>query len=42
MIITPDVTLLDSLPTDPALEAHICYVKGTPYVHIMIPVEPRK
>lgn len=38
MIITPDKALLDSLPTDPNNGGPYVMWKGTPYVHIMIPV----
>lgn len=42
MIITPDKTLLDSLPTDPNNGGPYVMWKGTPYEHIMVPVGPRK
>jgi hypothetical protein len=38
MIITPDKSLLDSLPTDPHNGGPYVMWKGTPYAHIMIPV----
>lgn len=38
MIITPDKALLDSLSTDPNNGGPYVMWKGTPYVHIMIPV----
>ncbi|WP_428774362.1 hypothetical protein [Vibrio sp.] len=42
MIITPDAALLDSLPTDPSYGGPYVMWKGTPYVHIMIPVGSRE
>ena len=42
MIITPDKALLDSLPTDPHNGGPYVMWKGTPYVHIMIPVGTQK
>lgn len=42
MIITPDKALLDSLPTDPHSGGPYVMWKGTPYVHIMIPVATQK
>lgn len=41
MIITPDKSLLDSLPTDPSDGGPYVMWKGTPYVHIMIPIGKR-
>lgn len=42
MIITPNKALLDSLPTDPHNGGPYVMWKGTPYVHIMIPVGTKK
>ncbi|MDX2320010.1 MAG: hypothetical protein QNK26_05360 [Moritella sp.] len=42
MIITPDKALLDSLPTDPHNGGPYVMWKGSPYVHIMIPVATQK
>lgn len=42
MIITPDPALLDSLPTDPSIGGPYVMWKGTPYVHVMVPVGARK
>jgi hypothetical protein len=42
MIITPDAALLDSLPTDPSIGGPYVMWKGTPYVHVMVPVGARK
>lgn len=42
MIITPDKALLDALPTDPHNGGPYVMWKGTPYVHIMIPVGTQK
>lgn len=41
MIIVPDATLLDSLPTDPSLGGPYVMWKDTPYAHIMVPVGER-
>jgi len=41
MIIVPDQTLLDSLPTDPNAGGPYVMWKGTPYAHIMMPTGPR-
>lgn len=41
MIITPDQSLLDSLPVDPHNGGPYVMWKDTPYVHIMIPVGER-
>jgi hypothetical protein len=40
MILTPDTAHLNSLPTDPLAGGPFVMWKGTPYAHIMIPVEP--
>ena len=37
MILTPDATLLDSLPTDPTTGGPWVMWKGTKYAHIMVP-----
>ena len=42
MIIVPDAALLDSLPTDPSVGGPYVMWKGTPYVHIMVPIGERK
>ncbi|QUJ70181.1 hypothetical protein KDD30_18800 (plasmid) [Photobacterium sp. GJ3] len=42
MIITPDKSLLDALPTDPNNGGPYVMWKDTPYAHIMVPVGPRK
>ncbi|KFZ38937.1 hypothetical protein HR45_00595 [Shewanella mangrovi] len=42
MIITPDAALLDSLPTDPSSGGPYVMWKGTPYVHIMVPIGARE
>ncbi|MDP5293778.1 hypothetical protein Q9290_16005 [Oceanimonas sp. CHS3-5] len=42
MIIVPDNSLLDSLPTDPSLGGPYVMWKDTPYAHIMIPVGARE
>ncbi|HEY7864554.1 MAG TPA: hypothetical protein VIC51_00965 [Psychromonas sp.] len=42
MIITPDAALLDSLPTDPSIGGPYVMWKGTPYVHVMVPIGARK
>jgi hypothetical protein len=39
MIITPDTGLLDGLPTDPDNGGPYVMWKGTPYAHIMAPVD---
>jgi hypothetical protein len=41
MIIVPDPTLLESLPADPNNGGAYVMWRGTPYVHIMVPVGPR-
>lgn len=41
MIITPDASLLDTLPVDPAQGGPYVMWKGTPYAHIMIPIGKR-
>ena len=42
MIITPDMEMLNSLPTDPSNGGPYVMWKGTPYAHIMVPVGERK
>ncbi|MDP6691350.1 MAG: hypothetical protein QF384_17790 [Alphaproteobacteria bacterium] len=37
MIITPDASALDSIPTDPKNGGPYVMWKGTPYAHIMVP-----
>jgi hypothetical protein len=39
MILTPDSTHLDTLPTKPYTGGPWVMWKGTPYAHIMLPVE---
>jgi len=39
MIITPDTALLDSLPTDPENGGPYVMWKGTPYAHVMVPID---
>ncbi|WMC09938.1 hypothetical protein PU634_12635 [Oceanimonas pelagia] len=41
MILVPDNSLLDTLPTDPGQGGPYVMWKGTPYAHIMIPVGAR-
>ncbi len=41
MVIVPDATLLDALPTDPSKGGAYVMWKGTPYAHIMVPVANR-
>lgn len=38
MIIVPDESMLEGLPTDPATGGPWVMWKGTPYVHIMVPM----
>jgi len=38
MVIVPDARLLASLPTDPTNGGPYAMWKGTPYVHVMVPV----
>jgi hypothetical protein len=38
MLLVPDSTLLDSLPTDPHAGGPFVMWKGTPYAHIMVPI----
>jgi hypothetical protein len=40
MIIVPDEALLAGLPTDPDSGGPYVMWRGTPFVHVMIPVEP--
>jgi hypothetical protein len=42
MVITPDVSALDALPTDPDNGGPWVMWKGTPYAHIMVPVPGRQ
>ena len=42
MMITPDPTALDNLPTDPHSGGPWVMWKGTPFVHIMIPISGPK
>lgn len=42
MVIVPDLSLLDNLPTDPNNGGPFVMWKGTPYAHIMIPTVPRE
>jgi hypothetical protein len=39
MILTPDAALLDSLPTDPENGGPYVMWKGTPYAHVMVPID---
>jgi hypothetical protein len=39
MIIVPDHAMLEGLPTDPMSGGPYVMWKGTPYAHIMVPVE---
>lgn len=39
MIVTPNAADLDALPTDPSSGGPYVMWKGTPYAHIMVPVE---
>jgi hypothetical protein len=39
MVITPDAAALSALPTDPAGGGPWVMWPGTPYAHIMVPVE---
>jgi hypothetical protein len=41
MIIVPDPALLESLPADPNHGGAYVMWRGTPYVHIMVPVGQR-
>jgi hypothetical protein len=38
MIIVPDPSMLEGIPTDPENGGPWVMWKGTPYVHIMVPV----
>lgn len=40
MILTPDTKQLDELPTDPHSGGAWVMWKGTPYAHIMVPIQP--
>lgn len=42
MIVVPDASLLEDLPTDPDNGGPWVMWKGTPYAHIMIPTVPRR
>jgi hypothetical protein len=42
MIVVPDARVLDGLPTTRSTTKPWVMFKGTPYAHIMVPVEPRK
>ncbi len=42
MVLVPDPTLLDTLPTDPHSGGEWVMWKGTKYVHIMVPIVPTK
>lgn len=42
MVLTSDTAQLDALPTDPSNGGPWVMWKGTPYAHIMVPVEPMK
>lgn len=42
MIVVPDPSLLDGLTTDPSTGGPWVMWKGTPYVHIMVPLSQRK
>jgi hypothetical protein len=42
MVITPDPAALDNLPTDPHSGGPWVMFKGTPFVHIMIPISGPK
>lgn len=42
MVIVPDPKMLDTMPTDPKSGAPWVMWKGTPYAHIMVPLEPMK
>lgn len=39
MVIAPDPAMLASVPTDPASGGPFVMWKGTPYAHIMVPIE---
>jgi hypothetical protein len=39
MIVTPDVALIESLPTDPKTGGPYVMWKGTPHAHVMVPVQ---
>jgi hypothetical protein len=41
MVITPDTALLESLPTDPGSGGPYVMWKGTPYAHVMVPIDVR-
>jgi hypothetical protein len=40
MLIVPDPALLQGIPTDPSGGGPYVMWRGTPFVHVMIPVEP--
>lgn len=39
MVIVPDAALLDGIPTDPGTGGPYVMWRGTPYAHVMIPVD---
>ena len=41
MIVVPDASLLEGIPTDPSQGGPYVMWKGSPYQHIMVPVGPR-
>lgn len=42
MLIFPDAKMLDAFPTDPKTGGPWVMFKGTPYAHVMVPVDPTK
>ena len=42
MIVVPDPTTLDGMPTDPDNGGPWVMFKGTPYAHIMVPIAPKQ
>ena len=42
MVVPPNPALLDAFPTDPASGGPFVMWKGTPYAHLMVPVEGRE
>jgi len=40
MLIVPDPAMLEGIPTDPSGGGPYVMWRGTPFVHVMIPVEP--
>lgn len=40
MMLVPDATMLEGIPTDPMAGGPFVMWKGTPYAHVMIPIEP--